>query len=409
MYYAGMGILAALIHLIINNDVFRRLGSVREIPAHREYRHFLWAVLVYFVTDALWGVLDTVGLRSLLYGDTVVYFAAMALALLLWSRYVVAYLGERSRFTVFLSWAGQLFFLWQILVLLFNFFIPILFRFDETGAYHAGWARYSTLGLQFLLFLYTALLMLIVSLKANGPEKARYRAIGFFGLAMTLFIALQIFYPLLPLYSVAYLLGTCLLHSFVVEHEKEEYRSELEELIGKNRQQAADLGEARRMVYTDPLTGVKSKHAYVEEEFRLDQRIAAGELRDFAVVVFDLNDLKGVNDTLGHEEGDRYICEASRLICKRFKHSPVYRIGGDEFTAFLQGEDFRDRETLVAEFDREILENLRKGMVVVSTGLYTYDPERDHSFRSIFETADKRMYDHKRQLKEMAARLEPVG
>lgn len=404
MTYAGMGVLAALIHLIINQDVFRRLGIVQEIPAHREYRRFLYAVLAYYVTDALWGILEALGLTQLLYVNTVIYFAVMAVALLLWSRYVLAYLGASSRFTVFLTHAGQIFFLWQLLVLLFNCFIPILFRFDGEGAYHAEWARYITFSLQFLLFLSTALFMLFVSQKTEGANRSRYRTIGLFGLTMSVFIALQILFPLLPLYSVAYLLGICLLHTFVVEDEKEEYRRRLVDLIDTNRQQEQDLGVARQMVYTDPLTGVKSKHAYVKAEYALDERIAAGTLKDFAVVVFDLNDLKGVNDTLGHEAGDRYICAASRLICNRFKHSPVYRIGGDEFTAFLQGEDFENRDALIEAFDREVMENLDKGEVVVSTGIHTFDPETDNSFRVIFEKADKQMYANKNRLKSLSSR-----
>ena len=403
MFYAGMGAIAALIHIIINNDVFRRLGYVKDIPAHREYRRFLFAVLAYFITDCLWGVLDAVGNIPLLYADTLIYFAVMALAVLLWTRYVIAYLGESSRFTVFLHYAGLIFFIWSLLVLLFNCFLPICFYFDESGSYHASWARYNTLGLQFLLFLYTALFMLILSLKAEGAVKARYRAISFFGIAMTLFIIFQILYPTLPLYSVAYLLGTCLLHAFVVENEKEEYRHKVEELSGKNQQQERDLGEARRMVYTDPLTGVKSKHAYVEAEYELDRRIAAGELRDFAVAVFDLNDLKRVNDTLGHEEGDQYIRAASSLICRWFKHSPVYRIGGDEFAAFLQGEDFENRAALVEALTQEVMDNLRKGKVVVSTGLHTFDPKTDNSFRVIFEHADRQMYARKKRFKELTA------
>ena len=86
MFYAGMGAIAALIHIIINNDVFRRLGYVKDIPAHREYRRFLFAVLAYFITDCLWGVLDAVGNIPLLYADTLIYFAVMALAVLLWTR-----------------------------------------------------------------------------------------------------------------------------------------------------------------------------------------------------------------------------------------------------------------------------------------------------------------------------------
>jgi GGDEF domain-containing protein len=54
--------------------------------------------------------------------------------------------------------------------------------------------------------------------------------------------------------------------------------------------------------------------------------------------MFDLNDLKHINDRYGHERGDEYIVNCCRLICQVFKHSPVFRIGGDEFVALLRGE-----------------------------------------------------------------------
>ncbi len=403
MVYASMGLLAALIHIIINQDVFLRGGSGKEIPAHSSYRSFLFAVLAYFITDALWGILEQAKLIALLYADTAVYFAVMALAVLLWTRYVIAYLNEQNGFASVLSYIGWIFLIWNCLVILFNFFIPILFRFDETGAYHAEWGRYTVFILQFLLFLVTFGYMFLVSRSAKGAARRRHLTISLFGLVMSVFVALQILLPMHPIYSVAYLLGTCLLHTFVVEDEKDEYRREQASLIAKSRKQEEDLGAARQMVYTDPLTRVKSKHAYVEKEYDLDRRIEAKELKAFAVVVFDVNNLKTVNDTLGHEEGDRVICAASRIICRRFQHSPVYRIGGDEFVALLEGEDFANRVALVEAFDREIEENLRKGEVVVSKGMYTFDPEADNSYRMMFEQADKRMYARKSLLKDMAA------
>lgn len=60
--------------------------------------------------------------------------------------------------------------------------------------------------------------------------------IGFFGIAMMLLISIQVFYPLLPVYAMGYMLGTSLLHSFVVEDEKEEYRRELEDAAKRERE-----------------------------------------------------------------------------------------------------------------------------------------------------------------------------
>lgn len=54
------------------------------------------------------------------------------------------------------------------------------------------------------------------------------------------------------------------------------------------------------------------------------------------MIVFDINNLKIINDTLGHDFGDILIIDSCKLICKVFKRSPVYRIGGDEFVVILE-------------------------------------------------------------------------
>lgn len=197
------------------------------------------------------------------------------------------------------------------------------------------------------------------------------------------------------------MLGTCILHTFVLGDMKDDRRIELEEMLRREEQQKRELGSAKHMAYTDSLTGVKNKHAYVEMEKQVDQRIADGDIKEFGVIVFDLNGLKNVNDTRGHEAGDEYIRDASLLICRQFKHSPVFRIGGDEFLAYLEGDDYKNRKILLAAFETQIEENQHAGKAVIASGLAVFRPERDNSYRRVFERADQRMYDRKGVLKAM--------
>ena len=81
------------------------------------------------------------------------------------------------------------------------------------------------------------------------------------------------------------------------------------------------------------------KHAYVDAVAELNTKIDGAAADPFAVAVCDVNGLKAINDTLGHQAGDKLIREASMLICNTFKHSPVYRVGGDEFVVILIGQD----------------------------------------------------------------------
>ena len=286
-----------------------------------------------------------------------------------------------------------------------NFFYPILFYFDESGVYNAGKVRYINLFIQILLFLMISAYTLFISLKKKSRRGRRYRTIGFYCVAMTIFIFAQIFYPLLPLYAIGYLLGTCIIHTFVLEDEKEERRTELEKLLKREQLRKQELGTVKNMAYTDSLTGVRSLHAYSEAETSINRRIANGVMKEFAVVVFDLNGLKTANDTLGHEAGNRLLKDACRLICNIFKNSPLYRIGGDEFVAILEGTDYNKRKELLLSFNIQIEKNLKNGSVIIAAGLKEFYPGIDRSLNDVFKQADKKMYERKQLLNDMAQQM----
>jgi len=175
-------------------------------------------------------------------------------------------------------------------------------------------------------------------------------------------------------------------------------------LISKRAEESEQrLSAVKEKAGRDPLTGVKSKLAYAEQEDLINDRIHAGDMESFAVVVCDVNGLKQINDTLGHKAGDAYIRKASSMICELYQHSPVYRVGGDEFTALLTGRDYENREDILAELNRRVIDNLKSGEVVVSAGMSEFIPGTDHKLQQIFERADAIMYQRKEELKAMGA------
>ena len=168
------------------------------------------------------------------------------------------------------------------------------------------------------------------------------------------------------------------------------------------RQSEAALGVAKDRANRDPLTGVKSKYAYVEAENMINQKIENGEMEDFAVAVFDVNDLKHINDTHGHQFGDEYIRLSCGIICQQFKRSPVYRVGGDEFAALLTGEDYENRQELGEEISKLSLQNNSSDdyrLPVIAMGIEEYRRGEDANIHSVFERADKKMYRNKKELK----------
>lgn len=149
----------------------------------------------------------------------------------------------------------------------------------------------------------------------------------------------------------------------------------------------------------DDLTGIKNKNAYGEFEKKIDEQIRAGEDVEFAIAICDVNGLKTVNDTQGHMAGDKYIKTASKLVCETFKHSPVFRVGGDEFVAILRGSDFENRENLEHKLLDIVKKNAEEHKVVVACGISVFDKLHDKTVSSVFERADAMMYRNKMSLK----------
>ena len=174
-------------------------------------------------------------------------------------------------------------------------------------------------------------------------------------------------------------------------------------LLMKKRDQMSHeaLGKARVEANRDALTGVKNRRAYEQYEEELNQQLENGEPTQFAVAVCDMNDLKKVNDRYGHQTGDEIIKKACYMICIRFKHSPVFRVGGDEFVVILRGRDYEMREEILANFEEENLQNREEhNNVEIALGIADFDPETDNSLQDVFERADEMMDLRKAEMKE---------
>lgn len=173
--------------------------------------------------------------------------------------------------------------------------------------------------------------------------------------------------------------------------------------VRKEKDQIKALKLANEMSRRDELTGVKNKKAYHELEEYVQGNIDNNtQQTPFALVVCDINNLKLVNDTQGHKAGDDYIRASCRLICNVFTHSKVFRIGGDEFVAFLGSSDYNDRAILMEKLHRTVLQNLNNGEgPVVAAGIADYEEGKDLKVSDVFVRADKKMYDEKKRLKEL--------
>ncbi|MBR3543146.1 MAG: diguanylate cyclase [Treponema sp.] len=175
----------------------------------------------------------------------------------------------------------------------------------------------------------------------------------------------------------------------------------IDDEVREKEEQAKNLLSAERMARRDELTGIKNKNAFAEHSQVLDGKIRTGSHDfNFAVLMCDLNDLKMLNDTRGHAFGDEALQRASAMICDVFKHSPVFRIGGDEFVAILTDYDYDRREQFVKELRERSEKNGRfKSGPELAVGLAVYDPYKDNSFSDVFTRADRDMYENKNLVK----------
>lgn len=125
---------------------------------------------------------------------------------------------------------------------------------------------------------------------------------------------------------------------------------------------------------------------------------------EFGICMFDCDNLKVINDKYGHEKGDVYLKTAAKAICEVFQHSPVFRIGGDEFTLILLNEDFKNRTELINLFKvncNTVNEQAKNDweQIHISIGCAVSELSNMASVDDVLRKADQLMYENKRKRK----------
>lgn len=255
--YSVIGLIAIAIQLIINFNVMFKSGQNTNQKAADKYRLLMISVFAYYISDALWGILAGLNWIPALFIDTTIYYVAMASAIVWFYRYIVEYLEIKGWLAKFFTWFGTGFFIAEIISLTINFFVHCFFWFDEIDAYVAGPIRYIALWIQVAMFAFSSLVTFFEVFKAEGKGTNRHLAIFFFSLTMFIAILFQEKYPLLPFYALGCLIGSCVLHVYVVGDESDEYQKML--LLEKEKLQdvADQLSNYKRAVLSDALISLE--------------------------------------------------------------------------------------------------------------------------------------------------------
>lgn len=196
------------------------------------------------------------------------------------------------------------------------------------------------------------------------------------------------------------------LHRSMVQMERDidnyiENLDKTRKQLTSTKQEAEEMNE---LAHKDSLTGIRNKLAYDQEDEKLRKELKEGK-NEFGIAIVDLNDLKSINDNYGHDCGNISIVKIAQIICEVFLHSPVFRIGGDEFAVILKNNDYDKIDSLIEEFnqrlkalEQEDIEPWEK--VGASIGYALYDPTLDNSVDDVFRRADQDMYQKKKEMKK---------
>lgn len=155
------------------------------------------------------------------------------------------------------------------------------------------------------------------------------------------------------------------------------------------------------LAYTDSLTGLQNRTAFLERM----STIGISHSKHIMVAMFDINNLKVVNDTMGHLVGDALIRHCAKVLRSSVREDELYRIGGDEFVAIIcheQDLDYRDLESrLTAIVANENSESLSY-VLSIAYGYASFVKGKDKNLYETLARADELMYECKRKQKKLA-------
>ena len=164
------------------------------------------------------------------------------------------------------------------------------------------------------------------------------------------------------------------------------------------------MNRLENRAYRDTLTNLQNRTAYYEYNAELNRKVEAGTA-DFSILMIDVNYLKRINDTYGHEKGNLYLQGAAGLIRRVFGEDRLYRIGGDEFVIILEGQAQEGAGHRIRAFREEIarlqaddsLQPWEK--ISAAVGIARYEKGVHRETEEVLRKADEAMYAEKIAMK----------
>ena len=159
-----------------------------------------------------------------------------------------------------------------------------------------------------------------------------------------------------------------------------------------------------KKAYHDAMTGLLNRTALSETYLSLNRAVAEGTA-DFSIVMIDINFLKKINDTYGHDKGNEYLIAGAKLACEVFGADHTYRAGGDEIVLVRTGEAQNSLPAEIEQF-REKMKQMQEDAslqpwqkVSAALGCARYEKETDADAQAVLKRADALMYENKQAMK----------
>ncbi|MBR1481982.1 MAG: GGDEF domain-containing protein [Ruminococcus sp.] len=245
-----------------------------------------------------------------------------------------------------------------------------------------------------VLFCLLVIVVAVLHLRSHLSKSAEDRpvVVTLCSLQIVLLIAAQLFYftDFYKLYILCLGLAMSIMAFLVF--------SDTLDIAARRYIKSSDYENVRKMAYVDSLCNISNRNA-----FMLEQE-ASFDCDSLCYVVFDLNNLKGVNDHYGHAEGDRLIQKAAELIEQTFgDFGKCFRIGGDEFAVIGRNQSIAQIKKLIHELNKRINAYNRHSAIKLNLAYgYAMRQNTDINTYELFNKADKQMYRFKRRSKAAA-------
>lgn len=376
--YSVVAFLSVLqLQLIFNRTVRTKYKETIDYPFCKLLSFFS----IFCVVDALWGICDARGSFITPLRFTIVsycYHTMSALSAFIWFGYIIRYLGLSGKIKIVCNIIRCVFIVLQFSMIVSNGITGGAFSINEDLEYFMGDLRLWLYLAQYAYYVFILLLSTLFMLFGERSRLRIYRNVFVFTLIPFMFgIGQYVFYDV-AMYSMGFMISAFIIYAYNLTDIRENYLAKMAE-------------ESSRHAVVDVMTELFNRRGYEED---LATYPSVPPENDFVFVSMDLDGLKNVNDTLGHEAGDELIKGAASCMKRVMgSYGRLYRVGGDEFCAIIFANSDR-LEEIKSDFESTVSKwkGRRVKSLHVSWGVVTKQEAPDKTVAEIAKLADEKMY-----------------